>query len=331
MRVVGTMYKSDSFPEGRVLFTRLAKHVRLRQLQLLLALQQCRSIVKAAAHLDMSQSAATQALAELERVLDMRLFERHSRGIRPTQAGQALIDAVRSVMSELEDVSETLAAIRLGASAALRLGAIPAAAHAILAPLLARFYAQRPQVHVDVQEGDGARLLSLLISGGLDAVFCRQPALLPENFVFEPLLADEAVFVAAGTHPLAAARRVPLSALGDARWVLPTSNLAVRDIFEREVLAQLPGAQWFPVSTVSLPVLEGLLSQPRAVVLAPRSIVPGLGHARASAGIRILDMVVDRTRFALADLGAVHRREAAPPLMLEMLGLWRACASAPRP
>lgn len=82
------MRESDSFPEGRVLFSRLAKHVRLRQLQLLLALQQCCSIAKAAAHLDMSQSAATQALAELERVLDLRLFERHSRGIRPTQAGR---------------------------------------------------------------------------------------------------------------------------------------------------------------------------------------------------------------------------------------------------
>lgn len=318
------MRESDSFPEGRVLFSRLAKHVRLRQLQLLLALQQCCSIAKAAAHLDMSQSAATQALAELERVLDLRLFERHSRGIRPTQAGQALIDAVRSVMNQLEDVSETLAAIRMGASAALRLGSIPAAAHAILAQLLAQFYALRPQVHVDVQESEGPRLLSLLISGGLDAVFCRRPALLPESFVFEPLLRDEAVVVAAGTHPLAVRQAVPLAALGDARWVLPTSNIAVRDIFEHAVLAQLPQAQWFPVSTVSLPVLEGLLGHPRAVALVPRSIVPGLAHDRPAGGIRILDMAVDRAALALADLGVMHAREPAPPLLQDLLKLWRA-------
>lgn len=324
------MRGSDRFPQGRVLFSRLAKHVRLRQLQLLLALQQCCSIAKAAAYLDMSQSAATQALAELERVLDLRLFERHSRGIRPTQAGQALIDGVRSVMNELEDVSETLAAIRMGASAALRLGAIPAAAHAILAQLLAQFYALRPQVHVDVQEGEGARLLALLISGGLDAVFCRRPALLPESFVFEPLLRDEAVVVAAGSHPMAAAgRSVPLSALGDARWVLPTANIAVRDIFEREVLAHLPQAQWFPVSTVSLPVLEGLLGHPRAVALVPRSIVPGLAHDRPAGGIRILDMAVDRAAFALADLGVVHAREPAPQLLQDLLKLWRAAHPLP--
>ena len=320
---------TSSQPEGRVLFSRLTKHVRLRQLQLLLALQQCSSIVKAAAHLDMSQSAATQALAELERVLDMRLFERHSRGIRPTQAGMALIDTVRGVMSELEDVSETLASIRIGASAALRLGAIPAAAHSILAPLLLSFYALKSQqVHIDVQEGEGARLLPMLVSGGLDAVFCRRPTLLPDTFVFDPLLSDEAVFVAASNHPLATVSHLPLVSLSDAHWILPTTNIAVRDIFEREVLPQLPQARWFPLSTVSLPVLQGLLSVPKAVSLVPRSVLPALGHGRSSSGISILDMQVNQDAFKLADLGVARSGGAAPVLLLEMLELWRTSIGA---
>lgn len=326
------MGKPDSLPETRLLYSRLVRHVRLRQLQLLLALQHSGSVVKAAQHLDMSQSAATQALAELERVLDLRLFERHARGMRATQAGQALIDVARGVMRELEDAAETLAAIRLGASAALRLGAIPAAAHAILAPLLAQFYAQRPEVHVDVQEGEGARLLPLLIAGALDAVFCRQPELLPESHAFAPLLPDEAVFIAAPSHPLAGARQVRLAQLADARWVLPTSSIAVRDVFERVVLARLPGAQWFPVSTVSLPVLpvlQGLLAQPRAVTVVPRSILPGLRHAGPSAKVSMLDMALAHEALALAPLGAVYRREAAPALLLEMLDLWRASGPSP--
>ena len=120
------MRQSAVLPEGRMLFSRLLRHTRLRQLHLLLALHECGSVVRAAQHLDISQSAATQALAELERVLDVRLFERHARGLRPTPAGQALTDAARGIMSELEDVAEALAALRLGASAALRLGAIEA-------------------------------------------------------------------------------------------------------------------------------------------------------------------------------------------------------------
>ncbi len=146
-------------PQGQVLYARLARHARLRQLQLLVALQQCGSVLQAAASLHMSQSAATQALAEMERILGVRLFERHARGIRPTLAGQTLVDTARGVLAALEEAAESLAAIRRGAAAALRLGATPAATQAILSPLLAEFYKTQPRVHIDVQEDKPAPVL----------------------------------------------------------------------------------------------------------------------------------------------------------------------------
>lgn len=304
------------------MFSRLSRHARLRQLQLLVVLQQCGSIGRAAERLDMSQSAATQALNELERILDLRLFERHARGIRPTEAGQALIDAARGVMSALEDASDTLAAIRIGASSTLRLGAIPAAAYAILRPLLARFHMAQPQVHVSVQEDEGARLLSQLLAGGLDAVFCREPAVLPESLVFSPLLADEAVFVAAADHPLARSRAIPLAALSDARWVMPTTNIGLRDIFERVVLAQLPQADWIPVSTKSLPVMSELLSQPGLVALSPLSLLPSLRHASPDTHIERLDIVADPQAMALGQLGVVYGRETPPQWLRSFLAPW---------
>lgn len=311
-----------------MLFSRLSRHVRLRQLQLLMVLQQCGSIGRAAEQLDMSQSAATQALNELERILDLRLFERHARGIRPTEAGQALITTARGIMTALEDASDRLAAIRTGASSTLRLGAIPAAAYAILRPLLARFHMAQPQVHVSVQEDDGARLLSQLQTGGLDAVFCRQPPLLPENLVFDPLLADEAVFVAAANHPLARRREVPLAALSDARWVMPTTNIGLRDIFERVVLAQLPQADWIPVSTKSLPVLGELLSQPGTVTLSPLSIMPSLRHASPHIQIERLHIVADHQAMSLKHLGVVYGRETPPQWLRSFLAPWPAADDA---
>jgi len=308
--------------EGRLLFSRLARHARLRQLQLLVALLQGGSVVKAAQHLDLSQSAATQALAELERVLDVRLFERHARGMRPTPAGQALAEAARGVLGTLEEAAHTLAALRRGASAALHLGSIPSAAYAVLAPLLSQFYVRQPQVYVDVQEADGARLLSLLAGGALDAVFCRQPALLPGPLVFQALLEDAAVVIAAPSHPLARTPRLPLAELAGARWVLPTSSIAVRDVFERVVRAALPDAQWFPASTLSLPVLQGLLAQHLAVTLAPRSILPALRQEGPSAAVCVLDVALPASSLALAPLGVVHQRDAPPALLQQMLALW---------
>jgi len=316
------MRQSAVLPEGRMLFSRLLRHTRLRQLHLLLALHECGSVVRAAQHLDISQSAATQALAELERVLDVRLFERHARGLRPTPAGRALTDAARGMLSELEDAAETLAALRLGASAALRLGAIPAAAHSVLAPLLAQFCVRHPQVHVDVQEGEGSRLLAQLLGGALDAVFCRLPTRLSEHLRFEPLLADAAVFVASPGHPLAGVRQVRLAQLADARWVLPNASIAVRDVFERVVLAGLPQAHWFAVSTLSLPVLRGLLAQPGAVTLVPRSFLPALHPGGRADDVGVLDMALAPEALVLAPLGVAHAREAAPALLRDMLAPW---------
>ena len=321
-RIHDNMNEFNGFPESRRLFSRLVRHARLRQLQLLLALQHSGSVAKAAQHLDMSQSAATQALAELERVLELRLFERHSRGMRATQAGQALIDVARGVMNELQNATETLAAIRLGANTSLRLGAIPAAAHAILGPLLGRFYALHRQVHVDVQEGEGAQLLPLLMTDRLDAVFCRAPAMLSDHHVFTPLLDDEAVFIAGPDHPLAHSPQVHLTQLAEARWVLPTASINVRDIFERVVLPHLPQAHRFSGSTVSLAVLEGLLTQPQAVTVVPRSILPGLHPNSKSAKVCVLNVVMADNEMALPPLGVVHAKAAMPALLQQMLSLW---------
>jgi molybdate transport repressor ModE-like protein len=143
-----------NMPQGEL----LAKYLRMRQLQLLLALQQSGSILQAAKKLHMSQSAATQALSELEKVLELQLFERHARGIRATAAGKALIDSATAVMHTLEDTASVLVEISSGAKAALRLGVIPAATYALLSARLTHFYDQHPDVLVDIQEGRGREL-----------------------------------------------------------------------------------------------------------------------------------------------------------------------------
>lgn len=299
---------------GRVLFTRMATQGRLRQLHLLVELEDCGSIMRAAERLHMSQSAATQALAELERILGMPLLERHARGSRLTPAGRALALAARGSLAGLRDAAESLAAIRLGAVAALRLGAIPAAAYALLSPLLAPFYGAHPDVHLELYEDTGARLLPLLTAGSLDAVFCRAPDQLPEGYVFEPLLDDEVAVVASVNHALAGASHIPLQALAGMRWVLPAMNIQLRGLFEALVLSAFPDTQWFPVTTMSLPVLEGLLQQPQAVALLPRSIVVGL----QTSG-RVCRLEVD-VHARMAPLGVAYRRGQVSVLLDGLLG-----------
>ncbi|WP_137895212.1 LysR family transcriptional regulator [Ramlibacter sp. 2FC] len=309
---------------AKVLHARLAAHGRLRQLQLLVALEDCGSIARAAEQIPMSQSAATQALAELERVVGMTLFERHARGVRATPAGRALMSAARGAMAGLLDAAESLAALRQGATATLRLGAIPAAACALISPLLGAFYGAHPEVHLELLEDSGARLLPMLTAGSLDAVFCRAPQRLPAGFGFEPLLADEGVVVAAAGHALAGRSALPMAALAGARWVLPTASIQLREVFETVVLAALPQASWFPVSTLSLPVLEGLLHQPGAVTLLPRSMCANL-----LAGGRVCRLDVAFSA-PLAPLGVAYPQAGGSALLQDLLALARRPDAAAR-
>lgn len=265
----------------------------------------------------MSQSAATQALAELEGLVGMKLFERHARGIRPTESGHALIAQAREVIVRLRQSAEQLAATKQGATRALRIGSIAAASHSLIAPVLADFYSIHPEVHIDLAEDTASRLLPLLIGGGLDALFCRSPQRLPADVVFKPLLEDDAVILAASSHPLSAMAGLPIAALAGARWILPAPCIRLRELFESIVLGALPNASWFPLSTMSLSVLEGLLQQPGAVMLLPRSISTSM---IAGGRVRQLDVSLAAS---LDPLGVVHNTERAPDLLRAFLSIAR--------
>ena len=77
---------------------------------------------------------------------------------------------------------------------------------------------------------------------------------------------------------------------------------------------------------MSLSVLEGLLSQPHAVSLMPRSIVAGLEPQGLGARFAVLDLQAGSFQSGLPPLGVVCPREAPPQLLREMLKLWRGTA-----
>ena len=296
----------------QALYSRLAGHARLRHLQLLVALDERGSIARAASQLHLSQPAATQALAELERIIGMRLFERHARGVRATPAGRALLAAARGALSGVRESAAALAALSQGASAALRIGAIPAAAQALVAARLAAFCSARPGVHVDLLEDSGSRLLPMLVAGSLDAVFCRAPEELPAGCQFEALCDDEVVVVAARGHRLAARRGLSLADLHDSRWVVPPAQTQLRQIFDTLVARTSPQAL-FQVATTSLPVIELLLLQSGVVALVPASLT---GVLAAKARLCLLDVAFPGP---LPPVGWAFHGAQAPPLLRELI------------
>src|SRR4051812_36295606 len=80
---------------------RIARHVKLHDLHILMAVAQAGSMNKAAALLNMTQSAVSRSVAELEHIVGVSLLDRYARGVEPTECGRALLDCGVAVFDDL--------------------------------------------------------------------------------------------------------------------------------------------------------------------------------------------------------------------------------------
>src|SRR5437870_10294791 len=113
---------------------RIGRRLKLRDLHILLAVAQCRSVAKAASQLAVSQPVVSKAIADLERTLGVRLIDRDRHGADPTVYGDALLrrgivafDELRQGVKDIEFlVDPTAGLLRIGASVGMDAGLIPA-------------------------------------------------------------------------------------------------------------------------------------------------------------------------------------------------------------
>lgn len=276
----------SQLPTASVLYTRLLARARLRHLQLLVLIADHGNLRRAADEVGMSQPAATQALAELEQLIDTPLFERHARGMRLTAAGQLLIPVVRQMLRALQSSTESLSALQQGLGL-LRIGMIPAAASAFARVVVRDFAPAHPGLRLEIREDDGEHLMQALSSGALDLVVGRRPASMAPALEFIPLQSDHTVVLAGLAHPLARRRRLSMADLRQARWLQAPAGLQVRDAFDQFCAGADPAPPVHALTTHSPAFLVEVLKDNRTLVLMPRS----LGHALCAWGLaRALDV-----------------------------------------
>ena len=97
----------DALP-ATVLLSRLMTGARLRHLHLFIKLVELSNLKRSAEALHLSQPAATQLLADLERLVGVRLFERGSRKVLVTAAGEAVLVRLRRLLLEADDLADSV-------------------------------------------------------------------------------------------------------------------------------------------------------------------------------------------------------------------------------
>lgn len=124
------------------------------------------SFARAADHLGVSRSALSQVIRQLESRLGVRLLNRTTRSVAPTESGRRLHERIAPMLREMDDAIAQAVSATTRTAGTLRINTLSMAAKKIIAPRLGRFHKTHPDVVLDIVIDDG---LSDIVAGGFDA------------------------------------------------------------------------------------------------------------------------------------------------------------------
>lgn len=182
---------------------------------------EARSFSTAAAALHLTQSAVSRRIANLERELGRRLFDRVGRSVTLTEAGAILLPRARNILREIDDSRVLLRNLSGAVSGSLLLGTSHHIGLHRLPPVLRRFSDDHPDVALELHFLDSEAAYDLLLQGQLElAVVTLAPKEVPP-LASATIWKDPLAFAVAPEHPLAGHRGITLAELGRHRAVLP--------------------------------------------------------------------------------------------------------------
>jgi DNA-binding transcriptional LysR family regulator len=199
---------------------RIRRRLKLRELDILMAVVEAGSMGNAARHLNTSQSAVSKAVADLEHALGVRLLDRSRQGVSPTPYGLALIRRGVVVFDELRQSVQDIDFLADPTTGELRIGATEPVGAAIISPVATRLSRQYPRIVFQVVIGDTAALFRDLTARKIEFAISRIYAPLADSLAAEILFHDSLVVAAGARNPWTRRRKIAFSELVDQPWTL---------------------------------------------------------------------------------------------------------------
>ena len=207
--------------------------LKTRQLLLLVALAEEGNIHRASQVLNMTQPAASKLLKDLEDVLEVSLFDRLPRGMRPTWYGETMIRHARVVLASLNQAHEELTALKAGRFGQVSIGAITSPGLTLLPSAVAMVKQEQPTLRVGLEIENSPVLIERLQQGKLDLVVARLFAEQDKtNLRYQPLIEEPVCAIARPGHPLVSMKGLTLPDVVSAGWIMPPTGSVLRHRFE---------------------------------------------------------------------------------------------------
>ncbi|MCC2632770.1 MAG: LysR family transcriptional regulator [Ramlibacter sp.] len=187
--------------------------VELRLWRQFLAVAEELHFGRAARRLHMTQPPLTQAIAQLERLLGVRVFERTKRSVQLTAAGEALVPQARELLARAAALPGQARAAADGALGRLRIAFVSTAGYSLLPQWVRAFRGQYPQVQLELVEATGDVQLQALERGDVDAgCMLHSPDFAPAGLSHLRVAREPLVLALPEAHALATAPRLSLAA-----------------------------------------------------------------------------------------------------------------------
>lgn len=301
----------------------LRSNLKLKHLQLLVALDQFRHLGRASEFLSLTQPAVSKSLAEIERMFGLDLFVRSTRGTEPTPYGETVVRFARSVLADYDRTRDEIAAVASGAAGRTSVGAMVVAMPVLLTRAVALLKSRSVQTTVAVEEGDLTRLLPRLRVGELDLFVGRlEPGYAAPDLETEALYEEPMSIVCRPDDALARRRKIAWADLVNRAWVMPppwaSSRIKLNQLFYQQGLNP-------PVDIVETASFLGTVSFVRQR--------PGIGfvargvarHCQEEGLVKVLPLAVP---IELPPVGMITMKgRLRTPATLQLMGCLREVAA----
>ncbi|MGP9791980.1 LysR substrate-binding domain-containing protein [Roseinatronobacter sp. NSM] len=247
--------------------------LKLTHLRLLAALDDTGQISAAAAQIAISQPAASRLLAEIERIIGMKLYQRHPRGVTMNAVGTLLGERARWMLRTLDDAGRDIAEIGSGQRGSVNIGAVTGPAIELVLPVIreARILYPDHDIMIDVDTSD--KLAERLLGGSLDFYLGRVLPGLDGSAVKMHLIGDEPVsLIVRKGHPLVGRSNASLQDCLEYDWVMQPPGGLQRYTVDRYLLEHDYRPPNRVVNTNSLMMMLAIVTRTNAIAPVSRAV-----------------------------------------------------------
>ncbi|WP_307155680.1 LysR family transcriptional regulator [Rhodopseudomonas julia] len=254
----------------------------LDQLRVFVAVAERRHVTRAAAALGLTQSAASAAIAALEKRYGARLFDRVGRGIELTDTGERFLPEARAVLKQVASALNVLEEIADPAHGSVAIAASQTIANYWLPRRLAAFQEAFPGVRLDVVIGNTRQVEDAVAEGRADLGLVEGPIRHTE-LIRRLVDRDRLVLVVAAGHPLPSAKEAGRVDLRSVSWVIREAGSGTRAVLEELALRDGIKVDDLAISLV-LPsneaVREAVEAGAGATIISEHVVAASLGSGR---------------------------------------------------